>query len=378
MRPLEGMLVVSVEQAVAAPLCTARLADAGARVIKIERPEGDFARLYDQAARGESSYFTWLNHGKQSLVLDFKKPADAELLNRIIARADVFVQNLAPGAMVRAGFGSGQLRASHPKLVTCDISGYGEAPEVSHLKAYDLLVQAESGLIEISGGPGEPGRIGISLCDIGAGVTAYAAIVEALLLRERSGEGSALAISLFDVAAEWMSVPFIHELSGSGAPTRVGLHHPSIAPYGAYETSDGVKTILSIQNEREWRRLCDEVFLQADMALDERFLSNNLRVENRTALDQAILKVLEKIDVNEFRSRLRSAEIAHAGLNKVADLVQHPALRQRTVNNSVNEAVLLPAHPVRWQGMRNVAGGPVPKIGQHSAAIRAEFCGADE
>ncbi len=268
MKPLQGMLVIAVEQAVAAPLCTARLADAGARVIKIERASGDFARAYDQAAGGESSYFAWLNHGKQSLVLDFKQEQDAALLHRLIGEADVLVQNLAPGAMLRAGFGAEAMRKRHPRLVTCDISGYGEAPELAHLKAYDLLLQAESGLIEISGGPGEPGRIGISLCDIGAGVTAHAAILEALLLRERSGNGSGVAVSLFDVAAEWMSVPFIHEVHGEGAPGRGGLHHPSIAPYGAYETRDGIKTILSIQNEREWVRLCEKVLERDDVAAD--------------------------------------------------------------------------------------------------------------
>jgi len=296
MKPLEGMLVVAIEQAVAAPLCTARLVDAGARVIKIERESGDFARLYDNAAGGESSYFTWLNHGKQSLLLDFKQREDAGLLHRIIARTDVLVQNLAPGAMERAGFGSSALRKVHPKLITCDISGYGDAPEVAHMKAYDLLVQAESGLIEISGGPGEPGRIGISLCDIGAGITAHGAILEALLLRERFGQGAGVAISLFDVAAEWMSVPYIHAVHGDGAPKRVGLHHPSIAPYGAYETSDGIKTILSIQNEREWVRLCGEVLQLPDLVTDVGFSSNTLRVKNRVALDQAIASVLAGID----------------------------------------------------------------------------------
>jgi crotonobetainyl-CoA:carnitine CoA-transferase CaiB-like acyl-CoA transferase len=375
MLPLEGMLVVAIEQAVAAPLCTARLVDAGARVIKIERQSGDFARLYDRAAGGESSYFTWLNHGKQSLVLDFKQDEDAALLHRIIARADVLVQNLAPGAMERAGFGSGALRKAHPQLITCDISGYGERQEVAHMKAYDLLVQAESGLIEISGGPGEPGRIGISLCDIGAGVTAHAAILEALLLRERFGQGSGVAISLFDVAAEWMSVPYIHAVHGDGAPKRVGLHHPSIAPYGAYETSDGVKTILSIQNEREWKRLCGEVLQLSALAMDSRFCSNTLRVENRVALDQAVASVLADINASEFRQRLRAADIAHAGLNSVDDLARHAALSKRTIANGLGRRVSMPAHPVSWNGLRSTDIANVPAIGGDSDAIREEFAG---
>ncbi len=373
MRPLEGMLVVTVEQAVAAPLCTARLADAGARVIKIERPGGDFARLYDKAALGESSYFTWLNHGKESLVLDFKQRQDAGLLHRLIGHADVLVQNLVPGAMVRAGFGSQDLRKAHPNLITCDISGYGEAKEVAHLKAYDLLVQAESGLIEISGGPGEPGRIGVSLCDIGAGVTAHGAIIGALLARERFGEGAGLAISLFDVAAEWMSVPYIHGVHDNNPPCRAGLHHPSIAPYGAYETRDGTKTILSIQNEREWVRFCKLVLLRVDMIADERFGSNNARVENRKVLDQEMKAVLSQIDVAEFRSRLCAADIAHAGLNNIADLARHPALRTRAITNSIGKKVVLPAHPVVWGKLRATGIGTVPTIGQHSEAIRKEF-----
>ena len=377
MKPLEGMLVIAVEQAVAAPLCTARLADAGARVIKIERSGGDFARSYDQAANGESSYFAWLNHGKQSLVLDFKQDADAALLHRLISKADVLVQNLAPGAMQRAGFGADELRQRHPALVTCDISGYGDASELAHLKAYDLLLQAESGLIEISGGPGEPGRIGISLCDIGAGVTAHAAVLEALFLRERngmeSGGGTSVAVSLFDVAAEWMSVPYIHEVHGNGAPDRAGLHHPSIAPYGAYETRDGIKTILSIQNEREWLRLCEQVLQLGKVAVDDRFGSNNARVKNRIELDEFINGVVVKFDAGEFRARLRKADIAFAGLNNVADMARHPALRQRNVLIDDGLALALPAHPVRWAGLRSSKPGLVPKIGQHSEAIRAEF-----
>ncbi|NIA28143.1 MAG: hypothetical protein GWP02_08810 [Desulfobulbaceae bacterium] len=251
MQSLQGLCVVSVEQAVAAPLCTARLAQAGARVIKIEREVGDFARGYDRAAKGDSSYFVWTNQGKESVVLNYKEPDGRDLLNSIIAKADVFVQNLAPGAMARAGFGSEEMRQRHPRLITCDISGYGDSPEASGMKAYDLLVQAESGLVSISGGPNELGRIGVSICDIGAGMTAHAGILEALIQRTKTGIGTGVLVSLFDVAAEWMTVPLVHCEYGRGAPGRHGLHHPSIAPYGAYETRDHTNTLISIQNERE-------------------------------------------------------------------------------------------------------------------------------
>ena len=229
-RPLEGILVVAIEQAVAAPLCTARLADAGARVIKIERQDGDFARGYDTAAGGESSYFAWLNQGKESVVLNYQSAEGAKLLEALIAKADILVQNMSPGALDRAGFGSEMLRNRHPALITCDISGYGDQPELSSMKAYDLLVQAESGLVSISGGPNELGRIGVSICDIGAGMTAHAGILEALVKRSTTGLGSGVSTSLFAVAAEWMTVPLIHAEYGSGAPKRVGLNHPSIAP----------------------------------------------------------------------------------------------------------------------------------------------------
>ncbi|MEM9280039.1 MAG: CoA transferase, partial [Pseudomonadota bacterium] len=243
-RPLEGLLVVAVEQAVAAPLCTARLADAGARVIKIERESGDFARGYDSAAKGDSSYFLWLNQGKQSVVLNYREEEGRALLEAMLSKADVFVQNMAPGALERAGFSSEGLRERYPKLITCDISGYGESEELSAMKAYDLLVQAESGLVSISGGPNELGRIGVSICDIGAGMTAHAAILEALIQRGITSKGSGVATSLFEVASEWMTVPLIHAEHGKGAPRRVGLNHPSIAPYGAYQTQEGDETLI--------------------------------------------------------------------------------------------------------------------------------------
>ncbi len=370
-QPLAGILVVAIEQAVAAPLCSARLADAGARVIKIERADGDFARGYDDAAGGDSSYFAWANHGKQSLVLNFKDDPDAELLHRIIGQADVLIQNLAPGALARAGFDLTMLRSRNPRLITCDISGYGGGDEVAGLKAYDLLVQAESGLLAVSGGEDSPGRIGVSLCDIGTGVTAYSAILEALLQRAITGEGASLAVSLFDVAAEWMTVPVVHAETGTGAPKRVGLKHPSIAPYGAFLTSDGRHTLIAVQNEREWVRLCTDALDHPDLAQDPRFVDNVTRVRNRPDLEAELQSVTTSMTAAELRHRLNEASIAYGALNEVDDLSAHPALRRRAVVSSHGVDLSLPAHPV-------VTARPdkprhVPKIGQHSDELRAEF-----
>jgi len=373
MRPLEGLLVVSIEQAVAAPFCPARLVEAGARVIKVERPAGDFARGYDQAALGDSSYFVWINQGKESVVLDFKTPADAELLHALIARADIFVQNLAPGALERAGFGSASLRGKNPRLITCDISGYGEAEAVKELKAYDLLVQAESGLVDISGGPGERGRIGVSISDIGTGMTAHAAVLEALIKRSVTGKGSGVSMSLFDVTAEWMTVPLIHAEHGKGAPTRGGLHHPSIAPYGAYQTSDGIDTIVSIQNEREWIRYCEIVLQNPSIAIHKKFANNNLRVENRAALDAEIDAIVGGIDASEYRSRLAKADLAFGAVNTIADLANHIALRRRRIRTAEKDLLEIPATPIRWSDTDPIDGKGIPAIGADTEKIREEF-----
>ncbi|HEY9147974.1 MAG TPA: CaiB/BaiF CoA-transferase family protein, partial [Gammaproteobacteria bacterium] len=259
MQPLDGLLVIALEQAVAAPYCSSRLADAGARVIKIERSEGDFAREYDHVAGGESAYFTWLNRGKESICLDIKSPGDADLLQRMLGDADVFIQNLAPGAAARAGFDSAALRASHPRLITVDISGYGESGPYREMKAYDLLVQCETGLASITGAPERPGRVGVSVCDIACGMYAHAGVLEALLERQRTGRGKGLAVSLFDAMADWMTVPLLHQDYTGEAPQRVGLNHPSIAPYGAYACEGGDQVVISIQNNREWRNFCEQV-----------------------------------------------------------------------------------------------------------------------
>ncbi|MEO1143379.1 MAG: CaiB/BaiF CoA-transferase family protein, partial [Pseudomonadota bacterium] len=275
MSPLDGVLVVSIEQAVAAPLCTARLSAAGARVIKIERDSGDFARGYDTAAKGESSYFTWLNQGKESVCTDFKSEEGRELLTALLIQADVLVQNLSPGALERSGFSLGQLHKINPRLIVCNISGYGSTGQASGKPAYDLLVQAESGLVSVSGDKGHPGRIGVSICDIGAGVTAHAAILEALMKREKTGHGEEVNLSLFSVASEWMMVPYIHAEYGSGAPEPAGLKHPSIAPYGAFECSDGKQILISIQNEREWERLCLNALDSPQLFNNINYTSNN-------------------------------------------------------------------------------------------------------
>lgn len=374
--PLNGLTVVAIEQAVAAPLCTARMVDAGARVIKIERSGGDFARGYDDAARGDSSYFAWANQGKESVVLDIKDQGDAALLDALLTHADVFVQNLAPGALERAGFGSDSLRESHPRLITCDISGYGESPDVADKKAYDLLVQAESGLIGISGSPNELGRIGVSMVDAGTGMTAYYGVLEALIQRGITGTGSGVRVSLFDVAADWMTVPLAQHDFGQGGPTRVGLKHPTIAPYGAFSTSDGSLTLISIQNEREWIRLCEQVLDSPALAVDDRFNSNTNRVANREQLESAMDAIIGVLDRQAFQARLASASIAYGNVSSLQDLSTHPALRRRTVRTSTGATVQLPAHPVRWSelpGMTERQGGPVPTIGQHTDAIRNEF-----
>ncbi len=368
--PLEGMLVVSLEQAVAAPFLSSRLGEAGARVIKIERPEGDFARGYDKAVKGQSSYFVWLNRGKESICLDIKQQADAELMRRMIAKADIFIQNLAPGAAARAGFGAEELRSAHPRLITCDISGYGEEGPYTEMKAYDLLVQAESGLAAITGTPDGPGRVGVSLVDIAAGMYALAAVYRALIARGRTGEGASLKVSLFDAIADWMTVPLFHHEYGGRAPKRVGLNHPSLAPYGLYETADG-PVVFGIQNEREWATFCAQVLEQPALANDATFQGNNARVQNRPALDKTINAVFAKLPRDEVVARLRKAKIAYGALNSVADFSKHPQLR-RLRGETPAGPVDFVAPPVHVMG-EGIAYGRVPALGEHTDAIRREF-----
>lgn len=371
MNALDGLLVVALEQAVAGPLATVRLAEAGARVIKIERAEGDFARAYDNVANGDSAYFVWLNRGKESLVLDIKKPDDHALLSRILAQADVFVQNLAPGAAARAGLGSRELRARHPQLICCDISGYGDSGPARDMKAYDLLIQCESGLASITGTADAPGRVGVSAADIACGMNAHAAILEALLARERTGEGRIIEISLFDSIADWMTVPLLHhDYTGKG-PARVGLSHPSIAPYGAFRCRDGREVVLAVQNEREWRRLCEVVLGVSALADDPRFAGNANRVANRAALEAIITRRLAGIDSDETIALLISAGIAYGSVNSVSDLSRHSQLRRVRVEAPCG-IVDLPARPAVIVG-ENPPAGIVPVLGAHSDAIRIEF-----
>ncbi|MDQ0541734.1 crotonobetainyl-CoA:carnitine CoA-transferase CaiB-like acyl-CoA transferase [Methylobacterium brachiatum] len=370
-RPLQGLTVLALEQAVAAPYCTSRLADAGARVIKIERPEGDFARGYDSAVNGLASYFVWLNRGKESLVADIKDPDDARLLHAILEEADVFVQNLAPGAAARAGFGSAELRARHPRLITVDISGYGAGNAYSDMKAYDLLVQAESGMAGITGHPAGPGRVGVSVCDIACGMNAHAAVLEALIARSISGEGCALEVSLFSGAADWMNVPLLYFEGTGREPKRVGLAHPSISPYGAYPTADGSLVLISIQNEREWARFCDSVLGEPDLARADNFASNNDRVANRAAVDLRVGAALVRLSRDEAATRLKAAGTAYGFVNTLADLATHPALVRAEVETSAGTAHIV-APPVLIDGEVR-ALGRVPDIGEHSARVRREF-----
>lgn len=373
--PLEGILVLSIEQAVAAPLCTSRLADAGARVIKVERAGGDFARGYDSVVHGQASYFVWTNRGKESIQLDLKDNDDQALMHRMLARADVFVQNLSPGAAQRAGFGSADLRARYTRLVTCDISGYGEQGPYRDMKAYDLLVQAESGLVSVSGAAGEYGRIGVSVCDIGAGLNAVIGIQQALLQRQRSGRGSGVQVSLFDTAADWMSVPILHQTYAGEAPQRVGLKHPSIAPYGGFETADRQTLVISVQNEREWQRFARHFLRSPELAQDARFASNNLRVANRAALDAAIRAEFAQHPRAALETRLRAAGIAYGAVNDTAALRDHPQLRTWPVDTPSGEAMLV-APPVRSDADRG-RFNRVPALGEHSAALRREFASDD-
>jgi len=369
--PLQGVLVIALEQAVAAPFCTSRLADAGARVIKIERPEGDFARSYDDVAAGESAYFVWVNRGKESICLDIKDGNDAHLLRRMVQQADVFIQNLAPGAAARAGFDSVQLRSANPQLITVDITGYGDSGPYREMKAYDLLVQCESGLASITGAPQQPGRVGVSVCDIACGMYAHAGILEALLERQQTGLGKGLSVSLFDALADWMTVPLLYQEHTGEAPARVGLRHPSIAPYGAYTCGDGEEVVIAIQNDREWTNFCERVLQRPDLLADSRYATNVLRCSNRPALDAQINGVFTTFSRAAMAQRLQQANIAFGAVNSVAGLAQHPQLR-RTRVATASGTIELVAPPVKVAGEQSSLR-PVPALGEHSAAIRREY-----
>ena len=370
-KDLDDLFVISIEQAVAAPYASGKLADGGARVVKIERPEGDFARGYDADGKGFSSYFLWLNRGKESVCLDLKKQNDLALVRRMLAKADIFIQNLMPGAIERLGLDMATLRAEYPKLITCSISGYGSQGEYSQMKAYDLLIQAETGLSGITGGPNEPGRVGVSICDISAGMTAYQAILQALYARQRTGQGRHIEVSLFSALADWMNVPYIQRHYGGKTIGRPGLHHPTIAPYGVYPCGDGGLILLSIQNEREWARLATEVLDRPDMVDGDQFLSNIKRVENRDALNAIMHEAFGQHSQKDMAKKLNDAGIAYGRLNSIDDLINHPQTQYITTMTSAGEVRMI-APGASFDGQHLVADR-VPDLGEHTEQLKNEF-----
>jgi itaconate CoA-transferase len=361
MLPLEGITVIAVEQAVAAPFCSSRLADAGAHVIKVERPEGDFARLYDALAMGQSSYFVWLNRGKDSAVIDLATGDGRAKLERLIAGADVLLQNLKPGAMDKLGFSLARLRKDYPSLICCTISGYGDEGPYADRKAYDLLIQAESGLASITGGPDGPSRVGLSIVDIATGATAHAAILEALIKRFKTGQGADIRISMFDVMADWLTVPLLASEAGQ-PPRRIGLAHPSISPYGVFRSEDGKDILISIQSEREWKKLCAEVLDQPDLPNDPRFANMVERVKNRQLTDGIVSGCFAALTREELLKRLGDADIAFAEVNTMDDLARHPHLRRIDVQTP-NGVVSYPA-PAAIVVDEPRHYGAVPAIGE--------------
>lgn len=368
---LEGIVVVALEQAVAAPVATVRLADAGARVIKLERPEGDFSRSYDDCVFGLSTYFVWINRGKESCRVDLKTPDDLALVERMLARADIFVQNLAPGATKRLGIGSEELRARHPSLIVCDISGYTAGTSMHERKAYDLLIQAETGLAFVTGSEGSgANRVGISISDISTGHAAYEAILEALLLRARTGTGSHIQISLFDTIADYMNVPYLTRRYGGREPRRLGLAHPSIAPYGVFHFADG-DIVIAVQSEGEWKTLCEDVLNDLQLARDPRFDSNVKRTRNREALDTTLQAQFDGKTMDEMTKRLDKARIAYGRISTVSDLMKHESAHALPVETPEGTAEVL-APPAIVDGKRAKLGR-VPALGEHDAALRKEF-----
>jgi itaconate CoA-transferase len=375
-RPLEGVTVVALEQVIAGPFATRQLAELGARVIKIERPGGgDASRSYDTTVKGQSSHFIWVNRSKESLALDVKQPAAKEILGRLIARADVFVQNLAPGAAERLGLGAEILRKRHPRLIWCGISGYGPSGPYADKKAYDLLVQCEAGLLSVTGAPEAPAKAGIPVADIAAGMYAFSSILAALLRRERGGEGATLDITMFEALGEWMGFPAYFTAYGGAAPARSGAHHSTIVPYGPFRAGDGGTVFLSVQNEREFARFCEQVLRNPALAADPRFANGTARLKNRDAFHTEIERVFAGLTATQVIERLEAAQIANARLNDMQEFWRHPQLQARGRWAQVDT----PAGPIdALKPPFNLSGfeprmDGVPAVGQHSRAILAEL-----
>ena len=373
--PLDGIVVVSCEQAVAAPFATRQLAELGARVIKVERPgDGDFARAYDSTVNGLSSHFVWLNRSKESLALDLKADAGAgadAVMPRLLARADVFVQNFAPGAAERLGLGHEALRARFPRLITCSISGYGPSGPYRDAKAYDLLIQSEAGLVSVTGTAEEPAKSGIPAADIGAGMYAFSGILAALYDRERTGVGTHLEISLFDALVEWMGFPLQYTAGSGRPPRRTGTSHAAIAPYGTFAAGDGTEVVLGVQNEREWEAFCATVLGRPELAADERFRTGALRVEHRPALHAEIDAVFGGLTGEQVTARLSEARIAYARRREVAEVLEHPQLAARgrwTQVGSPAGPVRTVLPPITFDG-RPPRIDPIPAVGEHTDAI---------
>lgn len=357
--PLAGITVVAIEQAVAAPFATVRLADAGARVIKLERPEGDFARGYDSSARGQSSYFVWLNRGKESLVVDLTHAQGKARLAELLEGADVLVQNLKPGALARLGFDAQRLWRDYPRLIAVSICGYGEGGPMSDRKAYDLLIQADSGMCSITGGPEGPARVGVSIVDIATGATTYASILEALIRRGITGKGAHISVSMFDVMADWLTVPLLNH-EGGKTPKRSGLAHPSIAPYGVFACKDGHQVLISVQSDREWVKLADLFLGKPELARDARFATNVARVANRAETDAEVAAGFASRTLTEATEAILSADVAFATVNDMEGLSRHPHLRRITVETP-NGPVSYPAPaPIFADEPRSY--GPVPAL----------------
>ncbi|MCC7079562.1 MAG: CoA transferase [Burkholderiales bacterium] len=381
MRPLDGITVIALEQAVAAPFATRQFADLGARIIKIERPEvGDFARAYDENVRGMSAYFVWLNRGKQSLTLDLKHPGAADIMQRLLSQADVFIQNLAPGAAERLGLGWATLSQRYPRLIVCDISGYGDAGPYRDKKAYDLLIQSEAGLVAITGTPEHPSKVGASIADICTGMYAYSGVLSALLQRGRSGRGSRVEVAMLEALCEWMIQPLLYAHFTSKPIARTGADHASIVPYGRFTAGDGKDVMMGIQNEREWALFCSKVLERPELARDSRFVSNTRRLEHRAALLAIVREVFGALSAEELVVRLDAAGIANARMNELAEVWDHPQLRARgrwTEMGSPVGAIPVLRPPATHSDFSPVLG-EVPAVGSHTEAILAELGYGDD